>query len=67
MAYKVVFNFSDGSSSDDLLDEVFETVDDAEEEAQQAASDYSQGRDYLIEAGEDYCEEDIDDWDIVEI
>ena len=67
MAFRVVFYMDDGTTSDDLLEEVFETEEEAEEAAQQCASDYSQGRDYLMEAGEDYCEEEIVDWDIVEI
>lgn len=65
MGFRVIYNFSDGSS-EDILDEVFETEEDAEEAAMQGASDYSQGRGYLEEAGEDYCEETIEDWDIVE-
>ena len=63
MAYRVYYNFSDGHS-EDILDEVFQT--EAEEAARQGASDYSQGGDYLREAGEDFCEEEIIDWDIVE-
>ena len=65
MGFRVIYNFSDGSS-EDFLDEVFDTEEEAEEAAMQGASDYSQGRDYLEEAGEDYCEETIEDWDIVE-
>lgn len=65
MGYRVFYNFSDGNS-EDVLEEVFETEDEAEDAARQGASDYSQGGDYLKEAGEDYCEEEIIDWDIVE-
>lgn len=65
MGYRVIYNFSDGSS-EDVLNEVFSTEEEAEEAARQGASDYSQGRGYLEEAGEDYCEEEIVDWDIVE-
>ena len=67
MAYKVIFNMSDGTTNDELLDEIFETEEDAEEAARQCSSDYSQGRDYLEEAGEEFCEEEIEDWDIVEV
>jgi len=67
MAYKVIFNMDDGTTLDDLLEEVFETEEEAEEAAAQCSSDYSQGRDYLEEAGEDFCEEEIVDWDIVEV
>ena len=65
MAYRVIYHFDNGSS-EDILDEVFETREEAEDAAIQGASDYSQGRDYLEEAGEDYCEEKIEYWDIVE-
>ncbi len=65
MGYRVYFNFSDGST-EDILDEVFDTEEEAEDAARQGASDYSQGRDYLEEAGEEYCEAEIIDWDVVE-
>ena len=67
MAYRVIFNFDDGSASEDLLEDVFETEAEADEAAAQCSSDYSQGRDYLEEAGEDYCDEEIVDWDIIKI
>lgn len=66
MGYRVIFNFDDGSSQD-LLDQIFETEDEAESAAMQGASDYAQGRDYLEEADEEYCEERIVDWDIEEV
>lgn len=65
MGYRVYFNFNNGTS-EDVLDEVFAMEEEAEEAARQGASDYSQGGDYLKEAGEEYCEEEIIDWDIVE-
>jgi hypothetical protein len=65
MGYRVIYNFDDGSS-EDILDEVFETEEEAEEAAREGVSDYSAGRDVLIEAGEKYCEQEIVDWDIVE-
>ena len=66
MGYRVIYNFDDGSS-EDILDEVFDTYEEAEEAAQQGASDYSQGRDYLEEAGESYSDLEIMDWDIEEV
>ncbi|AOZ94953.1 hypothetical protein [Butyrivibrio hungatei] len=66
MAYKVIYNFSDGTT-DELDGEIYETYEEAEREAAQAASDFSQGGDYLREAGEDYCEATIVDWDIIEV
>ncbi len=64
MGFRVSINFDDGNS--ELLDEVFETEEDAEAEARQWASDYSQGGDILKEAGEEYCEQEVVDWDIYE-
>lgn len=64
MMFRVSMNFDDGSS--ELLDEVFETEEDAEAEARQWASDYSQGGDYLKEAGEEYCEQKVIGWTIYE-
>ncbi len=66
MGYRVIYDFDDGSS-EDILNEIFETEEEAEAAAEQGASDYSQGRDYLDEAGEDYCEEKIIGWDIEEV
>ena len=65
MGYRVYYEMSDGSTQD-ILDEVFDSEEEAEEAAAQGASDYSQGRDYLEEAGEDFCEEEIEGWYIDE-
>ena len=65
MGYRVIYNFDDGSS-EDILDEVLETEEEAEAAAREGVSDYSAGRDVLIEAREEYCEQEIVDWDIVE-
>ncbi len=65
MGYRVIYNFSDGSS-EDVLGEVFPTKRAARMAAEQGASDYRQGNGYLAEAGEDYCEDEIVDWDIEE-
>ena len=52
MGYKVIHKFADGST-EDICDEIFETEEEAEEAARQAASDYSQGGDVLELAGEE--------------
>lgn len=67
MGYKVIFNYSDGSVDEDLLDEVFDSREEAYSEAAQASSDYTQGNEYLDEAGEEYSSKEIVDWDIVEV
>ncbi len=65
MGYRVIYNFSDGSS-EDVLGEVFPTKRAARMAAEQGASDYRQGNGYLAEAGEDFCGDEIVDWDIEE-
>lgn len=65
MSFRVYYNFDDGSS-EDILDEVFDTEEEASEAALEGASNYSAGRDVLELAGEEYCEQKIIDWDIVE-
>ena len=65
MGYRVIYNFDDGSS-EDLLDEVFKSRREAEDAAEQGASNYSQGRGYLEEAGESHDNAEIVSWDIVE-
>ena len=64
VGYKVRIDFDDGS--DETLDEVFSSEEEAEAAAQQWASDYSQGGDYLKEAGEEYCKQEVIGWDIYE-
>ena len=64
MAFRVYHNFADGST-EDICDEVFSTYEEAEDAAQQAASDYSQGGDVLELAGEEAGAE-ITGWTIVE-
>lgn len=65
MGYKYRFNFDDGSTMES--DDVFDTKEEAEWEAQNDASAYSQGGDYLEEAGMARCEMEIVDWDIFEV
>ena len=64
MGFTVVHNFADGSS-EDICDEVYETYEEAEEAAMQAASDYSQGGDVLELMGEEQGAE-ITGWTIIE-
>lgn len=64
MGYRVTFNFADGSS-EDMLNETYDTYQEAEDEARQAASDYSCGGFYMEEAGEKRGPEMID-WYITE-
>lgn len=66
MSYRVIFNFDDGTS-EDILGEEYDTYEEAEEAAEQAASDYAQGNSYLEEAGESHSGAEIDDWDIEKV
>ena len=64
MGYRLQIHFSDGSS--ELIDEVFETKEDAEAEYDSWLENYSVGGDTLKLAGEDYDDSDIEDYDIFE-
>lgn len=66
MGFRVFYNFDDGSY-EDILDEVFDTEEEAEEAAREGASNYAQGNHVLELAGEEPCEEEIIDWDIIEV
>lgn len=65
MSYKVYHRMSDGTHAD-LCDELYETMEDADSAAQQAASDYSQGGDVLDLMGEEQGPQVLD-WYIVEV
>lgn len=65
MGYRVYYNFDDGTS-EDLLDEVFETEEAARAAAGEGAGNYSVGTETLMLGGHDYPEANIIDWDIVE-
>ena len=65
MRYRVIYHFSDGSS-EDILDEMFNSKLEAELAAREGASDYAAGVEVLKDAGESYSEEEIVGWDIVE-
>ena len=64
MGYKLKIYFSDGSS--ELVDEVFETEEAAEDEYNSWIENWGAGRETLMLAGEDYIEADIEDYEIFE-
>ena len=64
MGYRLQIHFSDGSS--ELIDEVFETKEDAEAEYDSWLENYSVGGETLKLAGEDYDDSGIEGYDIFE-
>lgn len=64
MAWKLKIYFSDGSS--ELVDEAFETEQDAQDEYESWLTNWGAGRENLMLAGEDYCDADIEDYEIWE-
>lgn len=64
MGWKLKINFSDGSS--ELVDDIFDTKDEAEEEYDSWLENWSAGAETLELAGESYCDCDIEDCDIYE-
>ena len=64
MAWKLEIRFSDGTS--ELVDEVFETEQDARAEYESWLDNWGAGRETLMLAGEEYDEADIEDCDIWE-
>ena len=64
MGWRVRINFSDGSS--ELVDEIFDTEEDAMDEYESWVENWGTGRGELELAGEDYCDADIVDCDIWE-
>lgn len=64
MGWRLQINFSDGSS--ELVDEVFDTQEDAEAEYEDWVNNWGAGRETLVLAGEDYVDADIEDCDIWE-
>ena len=61
----MIYHFSDGSS-EDVLDEMFNSKLEAELAAREGASDYAAEVEVLKDAGESYSEEEIVGWDIVD-
>lgn len=64
MGYRLKILFSDGSS--ELVDDVFDTEEDAKDEFDSWVENWGAGRDTLKLAGEDYVEADIEDYEIFE-
>lgn len=63
--YKLTVNFSDGSFEE--VDELFDSKEEALEEYDSWVENYSAGGMYLKEAGEDYDDADVEDYDIEEV
>lgn len=57
-------NFSDGET--ELVDEIFETEEDAQAEYETWLENWGTGRDVLRAAGEEYSDADIENCDIWE-
>lgn len=64
MAWKLEIYFSDGSS--ELVDEDFETEQEAQYEYESWLDSWGAGQETLMLAGEDYCDADIEDCKIWE-
>lgn len=64
MGFRLRINLSNGDS--ELVDEVFETKEDAEMEYQTWLDSWDVGRETLKLAGETYVEADIEDCEIFE-
>lgn len=64
MGFRLRINFSDGES--ELVDEIFETKEDAEAEYETWLDSWDAGRETLKLAGETYVEASIEDGEIFE-
>lgn len=64
MGFRLKIYFSDDSS--ELVDDVFATEENAEAEFDSWVENWDVGRDTLKLAGEDYCDSDIEDYEIFE-
>lgn len=64
MGWRLRINFDDGS--DELVDDVFESEEDALAEYDSWLENWGAGRETLQLAGEDYSDADIEDCDIWE-
>ena len=65
MGYRVFFNFASGVSKD-FLGKTFPTRGEAYLTAMKTASNYAAGEEVLRLSGEDFVEDNIIDWKIVE-
>jgi len=64
MAWKAAIVFESGYTQE--LEDVFSTEEEAQEAAEQWASDYGQGNEYLELAGEDHSDDEVayfDTWE----
>lgn len=64
MAWRLKIYFSDGSS--EIIDEVFDTEEEAQEEYDSWLDSWGAGRETLELAGRDFVDADIEDCDIWE-
>lgn len=64
MGWRLKINFDDGMA--ELVDEVFDTEEDAQAEFNSWLENWNVGRETLMLAGEDYVDADIEDCDIWE-
>lgn len=64
MGYRLKILFSDGSS--ELVDDVFDTEEEANDEFDSWLENWGAGRNDLKLAGEDYTDADIEDCEIFE-
>ena len=64
MAWRLKLIYDDGT--DEIVDDVFETEEDAERDYDAYLDNWAAGRESLKLAGEDYIEADIEDCEIWE-
>lgn len=64
MGWRLKIYFSDGS--EELVDEVFDTEEEAQDEYNEWLDSWAAGRETLQLAGEDYSDADIEDCEIWE-
>lgn len=64
MGWRLRINFDDGT--DELVDEVFDSKEEAQDEYDSWLENWGAGRETLMLAGEDYSDADIEDCDIWE-
>lgn len=65
MSYRVFFNFASGITKD-FLGKTFHTRSEAYLAAMEASSDYAAGEEVLRLSGEDFDEDPIVNWKIIE-
>lgn len=64
MGFRLKILFSDGT--EELVDDIFDTEEDAEDEYNSSIENWGAGREALELAGEDFIDADIDDCEIWE-